>query len=271
MATSTQWQLAHDAAERYERILVPAILGPFAQATSVWANLPVGAFVVDVGCGTGAATRSAAERVGSTGRLVGIDVNAGMIAIAQSLSPALGAPIEWMEHSAYRLPIPDQSVDVVLCAQTLQFLDQRPQALAEMYRVIKPDGHVALSLWCDIQANPYFHTLVEAVARHIGPETAAGLGAAFRLSDADEICALLSAAGLVSIEMAVVQLDLDLPALAEFVPRHISATPMASGYAAAPASAQRAVIDDIAGHLAPYQTSAGVRIPFRSHMARGYR
>jgi hypothetical protein len=71
--------------------------------------------------------------------------------------------------------------------------------------------------------------------------------------------------------MAVVQLDLDLPALTEFVPRHISATPMAAGYAAAPAGAQRAVVDEIVGHLVQYQTNAGVRIPFRSHMARGYR
>ena len=271
MATSTQWQLARDAAERYERILVLAILGPFAQALVAWAKLPVGAFVVDVGCGTGAATRSAAEHVGPTGRVVGIDINAGMLAIAQSLSPVLGAPIEWIEHSAYQLPIPDQSVDVVLCAQTLQFLDQRPVALAEMYRVIKPEGYVALSLWCDIQENPYFHALVDAVAHHIGPETAAGLGTAFRLSNADEIRSLLSATGLRSIEMAVVQLDLDLPVLTGFVPRHISATPMATGYAAASAGAQRAVVDEIVGHLAQYQTSTGVCIPFKSHMARGYR
>jgi len=69
----------------------------------------------------------------------------------------------------------------------------------------------------------------------------------------------------------VVQLELDVPALTEFVPRHISATPMAAGYAAAPVDTQRAVVDAIVGHLAQYQTNADVRIPFRSHMARGYR
>jgi hypothetical protein len=59
MATSTQWQLIRDAAERYERIAMPAILGPFAQLLVEWANLPLGAFVLDVGCGTAAAARSA--------------------------------------------------------------------------------------------------------------------------------------------------------------------------------------------------------------------
>lgn len=271
MTTSTQWQLAREAAERYEDILVPAILGPFARALVDWANLPIGALSVDVGCGTGAATRAAAERVGSTGRVIGIDINPGMLAVAQSHSLGLGASIEWIEQSTYQLPFPDQTVDVVLCAKTLQFLDQRSVALAEMYRVIKPEGYVALSLWCDIQESPYFHALVDAVAHHIGAETAAGLGAAFRLSNADEIRTLLTDAGLRSIEMTVMQLDLDLPTLTEFIPRHISATPMAPGYAAAPTDAQHAVVDAVVGRLAQYQTGDGVRIPFRSHMARGYR
>lgn len=57
MATSRQWQLAHEAAERYEHILVPAILGPFAQALVKWSALQPDEVVVDIGCGTGAAAR----------------------------------------------------------------------------------------------------------------------------------------------------------------------------------------------------------------------
>lgn len=59
MATSTQWQLARDAAERYERILVPAILGPAARALVEWSDLQEGEAIVDIGCGTGAAARFA--------------------------------------------------------------------------------------------------------------------------------------------------------------------------------------------------------------------
>jgi ubiquinone/menaquinone biosynthesis C-methylase UbiE len=271
MATSTQWQLVRDAAERYERIAVPAILGPFAQALVEWANLPPAAFVLDVGCGTGAAARYAAAHIGPTGRVIGVDVNAGMIAVAKALPPPAGAPIEWLEQSAYKLSIPDQSVDVALCAQTLQFLEHQPQALAEIYRILKPGGRIVLSAWCDLQENPYFYATMEAVAQHLGADMAAGLRAGSRLANAEEIRALLSTAGFQAIEITVVQRDLALPALVEFVPQHMSATPLAASYSAAPAPTQQAVIRDIMARLAAFQTANGVKVPFRSYMARGER
>src|SRR5690606_7762821 len=178
MATSVQWQLAHDAAVRYEQILVPSILGPFARALVDWAQLPVGDTVLDVGCGTGAAARAAAERVGPAGSVTAVDVNPGMLDVARSLPPVRGAPITWREGSAYQLPLPDRSVEHVICAQTLQFLETPGLALAEMHRVLKAGGRVALSVWCPIRENPYFHALVDAVAHYIDPDTAMGLGAA---------------------------------------------------------------------------------------------
>jgi ubiquinone/menaquinone biosynthesis C-methylase UbiE len=263
---STEWQLAREAAERYQHILTPAILGPFARALVDTATLRAHESVVDVGCGTGAAARYAAERVGSAGQVTGIDVNTGMLEVAQSLPPVAGAPIAWREASATRLPLDDQSVDVVLCAQTLQFLAEKQASLSEMRRVVKPGGRIAVSLWCPIADNPYFDTLVSTIARQIGAKTAAGLGAAFAFSDADEIRHLFEAAGFGSIEMTVTQLDLPLPPLAEFVPRHISATPMATDFAQAGPAVQRAVVEDVAEQLRQYETNGQASIPFRSHI-----
>ncbi|MEJ2158430.1 MAG: methyltransferase domain-containing protein [Desulfobacteraceae bacterium] len=100
MEISKQWQLARGAAERYERILVPAILGPAAQALVDWTGLRDGESVVDVGCGTGAAAQGAAKKVGPKGRVAGVDLNPGMIDVARSIPPNSGAPIEWFEDNA---------------------------------------------------------------------------------------------------------------------------------------------------------------------------
>lgn len=266
MATSTQWQLARNAAERYEQILVPAILGPAARALVEWAEPRAGEAVLDVGCGTGSAARYAAARVGPAGRVVGVDINPGMIDVARSLPPISGPAIEWLEENAQHLPFVNDVFDVTLCAQTLQFLTERPPALAEMYRTIKPGGRVAASLWCDIDQSPYFQALVEAVARHVGPDTAAGLGAAFNLTDAGAIDNLFADAGFGHTEMAVAELNLDLPPLAAFIPRHITATPMSAGFHAAPEAARQTVIEEVTAQLAPYRTPEGARVPFRTHL-----
>lgn len=71
METSTQWQLAQDAAQRYEQILDPAMLGPAARARVEWSDVQSGQAVLDVGCGTGAAARFAAE---NGGHRVGLSV-----------------------------------------------------------------------------------------------------------------------------------------------------------------------------------------------------
>src|SRR6476660_4043688 len=91
MATSEQWQLTMKAAELYERCPARYILGPWAPLLVEAARLTVSERVLDVACGTGVVTRAAAKRVGPTGRIVGIDLNPGMIAVARSLPAPIGA------------------------------------------------------------------------------------------------------------------------------------------------------------------------------------
>jgi SAM-dependent methyltransferase len=199
---------------------------------------------------------------------VGADVNTGMIGVARSLPAAQGASIEWMEHSASHLPFADGEFDRVLCAQTLQFVEDRPRTLAEMYRVLRPGGCVGVSLWCDIRESPYFDALVQAITNHVDVETATGLRAAFGLSDAKTIRALFAAAGFQDLRATVWQLELELPPLSEFVLRHVSATPMAAGFNAVSEEARQAVVQEMSGKLAAYETGAGVRLPYRTHLVQ---
>jgi 2-polyprenyl-3-methyl-5-hydroxy-6-metoxy-1,4-benzoquinol methylase len=75
MSERQRWQVAGNAAETYERELVPAVFGPWAPRVLALAAPQAGARVLDVACGTGVLARSAAEVVGVGGRVVGLDVN----------------------------------------------------------------------------------------------------------------------------------------------------------------------------------------------------
>ena len=137
------WQVGDSAAELYQRYLVPAIASLWAADLIDRAAPRPGERVLDVACGTGVVTRLAAERMGS-GRVVGLDINAGMLAVARSLSPGAGPSIEWYEGSAITLPLPDASFDLCLCQLGLQFFPDRPAAIREMFRILQLDGRVAL-------------------------------------------------------------------------------------------------------------------------------
>jgi ubiquinone/menaquinone biosynthesis C-methylase UbiE len=271
MTPSTHWQLAREAAERYDAILIPTILGPAARALVDWAQPRRGMAVLDVGCGTGAAARHAAERVGASGRVVGVDLNPAMLAVARCLPPAPGAPIEWIEGDASELFAENGTFDLTLCAQVLQFVSDRKGALSEMHRVLKADGRACLSAWCALEENPYSEALVECMSRYIGDEAAQALAAAFALGNTEEIRRLLVQAGFTKTAVTRVELDLELPELTEFVPRHIAATPMAAAFDAADPTIRQAIVRDVAHRLGSYGDGSGVRMPFRTHFAMGWK
>ncbi|WP_441254543.1 methyltransferase domain-containing protein [Bradyrhizobium sp. 613_E4_N2_2] len=100
-----------ERAELYERYLVPAI-------TSIWANDLLdrvgprsGESILDIACGTGVVARLAEQR-GHVGRLVGIDPNTAMLAVARVKS----ATVDWAEGSALDLPFHANTFNVVLAS-----------------------------------------------------------------------------------------------------------------------------------------------------------
>src|SRR6266446_9707960 len=160
------WHVTAEAAELYERYAARYILGPWASSLVDAGRLAAGERALDVACGTGVVARIAAQRVGPGGRVVGVDLNPSMIAVAGSLPAPVGAPIEWLERSAVDFQLPDASFDVVLCQQGLQFFPDKLAALREMRRVLNHGGRLALSIWNSIGL--YNAAVGEALVRFVG-------------------------------------------------------------------------------------------------------
>src|SRR5690349_1550588 len=110
------------ASAPYERVMVPAVFAPWAKHLLGTVALPAGARVLDVACGTGIVSRLAAPRVGPAGRVVGLDTNEAMLAVARAQPQPTGAQVEWQQGDATKLPFADGEFDAVLCQQGLQYV-----------------------------------------------------------------------------------------------------------------------------------------------------
>lgn len=274
---STRWQLARDAAVRYQDVIVPWITGPFADALVEIVQPRPGESVLDIGCGTGAAARAAALAVGPAGRVVGLDLNVGMLEVARAFDTGeIGDPdgpdpalIEWLEASATAMPLADRTFDAVVSAQALQYIPEVDVLAVEIERVLRPGGRAAVSVWRELASNPYFEVLVDIIAMRLGAEAAEGLASGFRTVDPAPIAAALGAAGLDDVKLERIDLILDLPPLADWAPRHLAATPVAPALVGAAPGIARELGGDVAHAMADYVTPDGVRVPFSSWVIEG--
>lgn len=142
------FQLKGKGPKNYEAFWVPALMGLCAADLVSAANVQAGDRVLDVGCGTGVVTREAADRTASPADVTGADINDAMLGTARHFADRHGMPdIRWHSCDAASMPFEDAAFDVVLCQQGLQFMPDRPAAMAEMARVLAPNGRLAVSVW----------------------------------------------------------------------------------------------------------------------------
>lgn len=152
MGDSITGQVSTAAAEVYDACYLPAIFAEWAPRVAAAAAIEPGQRVLDVACGTGVLTQEASSRSGDSGRVIGIDNNAGMLAVARRKAPAT----EWIEAPAESLPFPDASFDSVVCQFGLMYFEDHARALGEMWRVLRENGRLAFVVWDRLDRCPGF-------------------------------------------------------------------------------------------------------------------
>jgi ubiquinone/menaquinone biosynthesis C-methylase UbiE len=254
-----------EVAELYEAKFVPALFAEWSPRLTEVASVQQGDAVLDVACGTGIVARTAADIVGSAGRVVGVDLNEAMLAVAGRVRPDL----EWRQGDVAHLPFADGEFDAVLCQMALMFFPDRARALGEMSRVVRPDGTVAVCVPASLEDQPAYGPFVDMAARHAGPDAISLLSTYWACGDLDALKSVIESAGLRVTTATTVAGVARFASPEELVATEVESTPLIERITERVYASIRAEANEV---LRPYVTTAGtLDAPLVAHLVAARR
>jgi arsenite methyltransferase len=130
--------------EELASIPAEANMGLSCGNPTAFASLRAGEAVLDLGCGGGLDVLLAAEKVGPTGKAIGVDMTPEMLALSRR-NAAGRTNVEFYQATIDNLPLPDSSIDCVISNCVINLAPDKPAVFHEIARVLKPGGRLAVS------------------------------------------------------------------------------------------------------------------------------
>jgi len=187
------------------------LLEPVSNILIDRAKAKAGERIVDVGCGCGATSLAFAQKVGQTGRVLGIDISAPMLARARQNAPA-EMPVEFVLADATVYPFDQASFDLLVSRFGVMFFAQPALSFANLRKALRPSGRLAFACWREPRDNPWLMMPLQAVYKHVpklpqlGPEDPGP----FAFASEARVTRILGEAGFSGIKMEQCDLSLDV-------------------------------------------------------------
>jgi ubiquinone/menaquinone biosynthesis C-methylase UbiE len=265
------WQSVAQGWRRWEPMF-QSFSWPLALRMAAVAEVGSGQRVLDVGCGIGDPTLQVAVLVGPHGRVLGLDIAEGMIAIARERAAALG-----LSHAEFRVDdvttaaLPATDFDVVLGRWSLIYLEDVPRVLERLRSALVPGGRIAVTAWAPPDVNPWFTVPQEALARirRVPPQDP-DLPGVFHLSTDGALARALVGAGFQAVGQERVVLSQPARDGAEFW-RMMTDTggPLAPLIEELSSAEVGQVAADVAARLERYRAGDVLRVPAQAQLAWG--
>jgi ubiquinone/menaquinone biosynthesis C-methylase UbiE len=265
------WQSVAQGWRRWEPMF-QSFSWPLALRMAAVAEVGSGQRVLDVGCGIGDPTLQVAVLVGPHGRVLGLDIAEGMIAIARERAAALG-----LSHAEFRVDdvttaaLPATDFDVVLGRWSLIYLEDVPRVLERLRSALVPGGRIAVTAWAPPDVNPWFTVPQEALARiRRVPRQDPDRPGVFHLSTDGALARALVGAGFQAVGQERVVLSQPARDGAEFW-RMMTDTggPLAPFIEELSSTEVGQVAADVAARLERYRAGDVLRVPAQAQLAWG--
>ena len=190
----------NEAAEHFDAAPV-AFWARYGRRTVERLNLQPGAKVLDVGCGTGASVFPAAEAVGPTGTVVGIDLAKDMIRVGQRHAVERGFDnVTFQVADMTDLDYPRDGFDAVVCVFGIFFVADMERQVADLWRLVRPGGKLAITTWGGDLFEPASTGWWQVIQRE-RPDLYAPAKPWTRLTDPHELRRLLAAGGATGVKI----------------------------------------------------------------------
>ena len=173
----------------------------FGRATVERLQLPLGARVLDVCCGSGASALPAAEMVGPQGFVLGIDLAANLLELARTKAAKRGLMnTQFRVGDLLDMHLSDTQFDAVICVFGIFFIPDMPAAVRALWHAVRPGGKLAVTTWGPRFLEPATTAFWNAV-REVKSDLYKGFSPWDRISDPESVRALLRDGGIERAEV----------------------------------------------------------------------
>ncbi len=225
-----------------------------------------GGRVLDVACGTGIFARMAAHVVGPAGKVVGIDPTPAVVETARRID--ITSIVEWRNWEGSRLPVDDESFDVVACQHALHRFSDPLAVVEEMRRVLAPGGRLGIMTWGPIEENPAFAVELDAIIKS-GLDKSGGVELlldTFAYHRIDDLRLLAHKAGFTDVSCRTVRMLAALPPVSQWVRVYPSLPPLSRAWRECDQQARIQFLSRATELLRPFEHDGVLRVQASSRL-----
>jgi ubiquinone/menaquinone biosynthesis C-methylase UbiE len=226
-----------------------------------------GLFRLSLACGTGIVARKARQKIGHSARVVGVDLNEGMIATARGLTDENARSCEWHFANVTDLSFDDQSFTMAFCRQGFQFFPDTLTAMREIHRLLRPKGRLAITVWAG--PSDFVSALADALRDNIGEEVAQQSLAPFAFGDIDKLIAVMEQAGFGGITSQLLTVNRTL-STQEAIEKEIMGNPIGVKVAEHGEAVMSRIVFEVAQAISEYCHGRGFVVPQKTRLLQAY-